>query len=72
MENDDCDSDDEREETDGEEDEDKMKNDKRGKNKKTKRTKPFKDESSDLNSSRFVSVFKVAFADWIIKSLATF
>ncbi|XP_015780415.1 PREDICTED: translocation protein SEC63 homolog [Acropora digitifera] len=53
VENDDCDSDDEREETDGEEDEDKMKNDKRGKNKKTKRTKPFKDESSDLNTSSF-------------------
>lgn len=71
MENDECDSDDEREETDGE-DEDKMTNDKRGRNKKTKRKKPFNDESSDLNCSRFVSAFKVAFADWIIKSLATF
>ena len=70
MENDECDSDDEREETDGEKD--KMTIDKRGKNKKTKSTKLFKDESSDLNSSRFVSGLKVAFADWIIKSLATF
>lgn len=55
VENDEYDSeDDEREETDGEEDENKVT---RGKNKKTKGKKSFNDESSDLNSSRFVSAF---------------